>query len=125
MADWDDVRRIALDLPGVEEPAPQQWRVGGKLFAWERPLRRADLEALGDAAPAGAVLGLRVADEGVKQALLEERPEWCFTTPHFDGWPAVLVQLEHAPLDELIELVEESWLARAPKRLATSWLAER
>ena len=63
MAGWDDVRRIALSLPGTEERVSRglaQWRVKDKLFVWERPLRRSDLEALGDAAPDGPILGARV-----------------------------------------------------------------
>lgn len=68
VATWDDVRRLATALPGVEERTGDtvQWRVGDRLFVWERPLRRADLEALGDGAPDGDVLGVRVADLGVK-----------------------------------------------------------
>ncbi len=56
MAGWDDVRRIALDLPGaVEEDGgrTRSWRVGGKAFAWERLLRRGERAALGDRAPEG------------------------------------------------------------------------
>jgi hypothetical protein len=66
-----------------------------------------------------------VADEGVKHALVADRAGWCFTTPHFDGYAAVLVDLDAAPLDELAELVEEAWLLRAPKRVAAAWLAAR
>jgi hypothetical protein len=66
-----------------------------------------------------------VADEGVKHALVADRAGWCFTTPHFDGYAAVLVDLDAAPLDELTELVEEAWLLRAPRRTASAWLASR
>jgi hypothetical protein len=75
MASWDDVRRIALGLPQVDERESRglvQWRVGEKLFAWERPIRKSDLAALGDAAPAGSILGARVADESEKAAWLAE-----------------------------------------------------
>lgn len=123
VATWDDVRRLATALPGVEERGGDavQWRVGDRLFVWERPLRRADLDALGDAAPDGDVLGVRVADLGVKEALLADSAA-CFTTPHFDGYPAVLVRLADVPLDELEELVTEAWLARAPARLVAEHL---
>jgi hypothetical protein len=84
-------------------------------------LRRADLVALGDTEPDGDVLGARVADLGVKEALLADSPA-CFTTPHFDGYPAVLVRLDEVPLDELEELVTEAWLARAPARLVAEHL---
>ncbi|WP_370079097.1 MmcQ/YjbR family DNA-binding protein [Streptacidiphilus sp. MAP12-16] len=126
MATWNDVRRIALALPGTSERSSRgtaEWRVKDKGFVWERPLRRADLEALGDKAPNGPILGARVADVGVKLALLAEDPNVFFTTPHFDGYPAVLVLLERIDVAELDELIVEAWLARAPKRLAQEYLA--
>jgi hypothetical protein len=128
MATWDDVRRLALALPeAVEQDRDGQahWRVGDKLFAWERPLRRGDLEALGDAAPTGPVLAARVPDLGAKEALLATDPEVCFTTPHFDGYPAVLVRLDLMGLPDLEELLAEAWLSRAPKRLARAYLESR
>ena len=66
----------------------------GKLFVWERPLRKSDREALGDAAPEGPILAARVEHEIAKQALLADDPEVFFTTPHFDGYPIVLVRLD-------------------------------
>jgi hypothetical protein len=125
MATWDDVRRIAFTLPETEEQSSRGvpgWRVKDKGFAWERPLRRADLEALGDAAPDGPILAARVPDVGAKEALLAEEPEVYFTTPHFDGYPAILVRLDRIGALELEELVVEAWLARAPKRLAKGYL---
>ncbi|MET8120047.1 MmcQ/YjbR family DNA-binding protein [Micromonospora sp. NPDC005291] len=124
MPSWEDVRRIALALPETTERASYDglpaWRVRDKPFAWERPLRRADLEALGAAAPDGPLLGVRVADLGVKEALLADDPSVYLTTPHFDGYPAVLVQLDRIGLPELTEVVTEAWYARAPKRLAAT-----
>jgi hypothetical protein len=96
--------------------------VKDKLFAWERPLRGKDLTDLGDDAPAGPVLGVRVPDEGAKQALIAEQPDVCFTIPHLDGYPAVLVQLDAIGVDELRELLVEAWLDRAPKKLARAYL---
>ncbi|GLZ43885.1 hypothetical protein Acsp06_00700 [Actinomycetospora sp. NBRC 106375] len=104
------------------------WRVSSRGFVWERPLRRADEAALAETGvplPDGDVLGVRVADEGVKQALLADDPDVYFTTPHFDGYPAVLVRLERIGADELRELVEEAWVLRAPKTVANAWLAEQ
>jgi hypothetical protein len=125
MATWDDVRRFALVLPETEEQAGREgtasWRVKDKMFVWERPLRKSDLEALGEAAPTGPVLAARVPDEGVKQALIADDPAVYFTTPHFDGYPAILVRLEPIEPDELNELVVEAWLCRAPKRLANEY----
>ncbi|PZF98196.1 MmcQ/YjbR family DNA-binding protein [Micromonospora deserti] len=127
MASWDEVRRIALGLPETsEEPSYQglpAWKVRGKAFVWERPLRRADLDALGTAAPDGPVLGAQVPDVGAKEALLADDPTVYFTTPHFDGYPAVLVRLDRISTEELTELVVEAWYARAPKRLAASYRA--
>ena len=126
MAGWDDVRRIALGLPEASERESRgltQWCVKDKLFVWERPLRRADLEALGDSAPDGPILGARVEHEGAKQALLANDPEVFFTTPHFDGYPAILVRLHRIDAHELHEVVVEAWLVRAPKRLAESYPA--
>src|SRR3954463_6102965 len=128
MASWDDVRRLALALPGAEERESRdmtQWRVADKLFVWERPLRGSDLEALGAAAPDGPILGARVEHLVAKEAMLASDPEVFFTTPHFDGYPAVLVQLEKIGLEDLQEVVVEAWLARAPKRLVEDYLRTR
>jgi hypothetical protein len=122
---WEDVRRIALALPETGEAESRglrQWRVKDKGFVWERPLRRADFDALGDAAPDGPILGVRVEHLGAKEALLADDPDVYFTTPHFDGYPAVLVRLDRIALAELTEVIVEAWLARAPKRLAKAYL---
>ena len=125
VATWDDVRRIALALPETDEVVSRdlrQWKVRDRPFVWERPLRRADREALGDAAPDGAILGARVEHVGAKEALLADDPGVFFTTPHFDGYPAVLVRLEAIAADDLEELIVEAWLDRAPKRTARAYL---
>jgi hypothetical protein len=126
VATWDDVREIALGLPETDEQSSADgllaWRVKNKLFTWERPLRKGDLEALGDAAPKGPILAARVPDVGAKEALLADDPRVYFTTPHFDGWPAILVRLDRIARPELEELIVEAWLAQAPKRLAKQYL---
>jgi hypothetical protein len=127
MADWDDVRRIALALPETSEETSREhasWRVRDKGFVWERPLRKADLKALGDAAPAGPILGARVEHLVAKEALLADDPEVFFTTPHFDGYPAVLVELDKIGVEDLEEVIVEAWLTRAPKRLAQRYIDE-
>jgi hypothetical protein len=127
VATWDDVRRIALELPETREEVSRDlrhWRVKDKGFVWERPLRRADREALGEAAPDGPILGARVEHLVAKEALLADDPAVFFTTPHFDGYPAVLVRLERIGLEDLREVIVEAWLARAPKRLAEAYLSE-
>ena len=128
MATWDDVRRIALALPEATEVVSRdmrQWRIKDKLFVWERPLRRSDLEALGDAAPDGPILGARVEHLGAKEALLADPSGVFFTTPHFHGYPAILVRLDAISVADLDEVVVEAWLCRAPKRLADAYLAQR
>ena len=125
MATWDDVRRIALGLPETTEAVSwghAHWRVKDKGFVWERPLRGPDLEALGDAAPEGPILGARVEHLVAKEALLADDPDVFFTTPHFDGYPAVLVRLDEISDEDLEEVIVEAWLCRAPKRLAQAYV---
>jgi hypothetical protein len=126
VATWDDVRRFALALPDTGERfmhGSQGWHVHNRGFVWERPLRPADLRALGDAAPTGPILGARVEHLVAKAALIADAPDVYFTTPHFDGNATVLVRLERIGPDELRELIIEAWLARAPKRLARDYIA--
>jgi hypothetical protein len=128
VATFEDVRRIALGLPATSEAISRenrQWRVKDKLFVWERPLRRSDLEALGESAPDGPILGVRVEHLGAKEALLADDPDVFFTTPHFNGYPAVLVQLDKIALAELEDVIVDAWLVRAPKRLADAYVQDR
>jgi hypothetical protein len=125
VATWDDVRRIALELPETSEDSSRgltSWSVRRKGFVWERPLRPGDLRALGDDAPTGPILGARVEHLMAKEALLADDPEVFFTTPHFDGYPAILVRLDAIAEEDLREVVVEAWLARAPKRLAQDYV---
>src|SRR5215210_7319872 len=120
MADWHDVARICLALPGTTEVRSRDrrsWKVADKLFVWERPLRRRDLEELGDDAPTGPVLGARVPDEGAKRALIADQPDVYFTTSHFNGYPAILARPEALDETALRELAGEAWACRAPRRL--------
>jgi hypothetical protein len=122
VATWDQVRRCARALPGAVEETSRgsaAWVVNKKFFVWERPLRKSDLAALGDAAPKGAILGVRTADLEMKEALA------LFTIPHFDGYPAVLVQLDKISANNLKRLILEAWLARAPERSVREYLASR
>src|SRR3954454_21639281 len=128
MAGWDDVARIALALPETTEVVSRehrQWRGRDKLFVWERPLRRSDLAALGEDAPDGPILGARVEHLVAKEALLQSEPDVYFTTPHFDGYPAVLVRLERITVEELEELAGAAWLCLAPKRLTQAFIEGR
>jgi hypothetical protein len=124
-ASWDDVRRIALALPEASERISRdlrQWRVNDKLFVWERPLRRKEIEALGSSATDGPILGARVEHLGAKEALLADDPSVFFTTPHFDGHPSILVRLGRIARSELDEVIVEAWLCRASKRLAQEYI---
>ena len=127
MATWDDVDRLARELPDVvagSDTNGLKWEVHKKYFAYERPLRKRDLAELGDAAPTGEILGLRVADLDDKRGLIGSNPEVFFTIPHYAEWPAVLVLLEKIDEEQLREVVTDAWLCRAPKRLAAKFLAE-
>jgi hypothetical protein len=128
VATWDQVRRYALAMPGAVEATSRDhaaWLVNKKFFVWERPLRKSDLAALGAAAPAGPILGVRTADLEMKEALLRSDPRSIFTIPHFDGYPAVLVQLDTISANDLKRLIVEAWLARAPERSVREYLAGR
>lgn len=123
MADWDDVARIALALPGTTEAVStsgrRRWSVRGRTFLRERPLHGKDLDELGADAPDGPVMVASVPDEGAKEALLAAEPGVYFTTSHFDGWAAVLCRLDRLDESSLTELAGEAWAARAPQHLVT------
>ena len=129
MATWRDVGRLAMALPGASEELAgsgnRAWLVNKKFFVWERPLRKSDLQALGKNAPDGPILGVRTADLEMKDVLLKSNPKVYFTTPHFDGYPAVLVRLEKISAKELKDVTIDAWLARAPKRVAAAYLERK
>jgi hypothetical protein len=128
MASWRDVRRFALALPGAGETSSHghaAWVVNDKFFVWERPLRKSDLAALGDRAPTGSILGVRTADLEMKDALLASDRDVFFTTPHFGGYPAVLVRLERISSATLKQVIVEAWVSRAPKRVVSEFLRTR
>ncbi len=128
MATLDQVRRYALALPGVTEKTSHgtaAWIVDKRFFVWDRPLRKSDLAALGDAAPKGAILGVRTADLEMKEAIIRSDPRVFFTIPHFDGYNAVLVQLDKIRARDVERIIVEAWIARAPERLVREYLASR
>ena len=116
MADAEDVRRLALALPHVEEIDSDgfDFRVAGKGFVWSYPERlpgkprriRTDIAVL------------YVGDEAEKQALLLGEPEVFFTAPGYDGWPLVMLRLAQVDIERLTELVIDAWRMRAPRDLA-------
>ncbi|HEX3607185.1 MAG TPA: MmcQ/YjbR family DNA-binding protein [Candidatus Dormibacteraeota bacterium] len=121
MAGWDDVRRIALGLPGTSERLSRgnpHWRVADRLFVWDRPLHRPDLAALGPSAPTGPIIGARIAHIELRPALIAANPDVFFTIPHFDGYPAILARLDVITLPLLEDLITDAWLVQAPAKLA-------
>jgi hypothetical protein len=122
MAQWADVARCAARLPElVDADDRHDWRVRGKPVAWERPLRQMDQTHLGATAPTGPILGVRVPDLDTKDVRLSELHPAVFVTPHFDGYPAVLVDLESIDADDLAELLIDAWRTQAPKRVVAAW----
>lgn len=126
MATLDDVRALALALPEAAESSTHggvAWKIRGKLFVWERPLRQrdvADLEALGERVPGGELVGVRVPAED-KDAVLATVPA-ALDIPHFRGYAAVLVEIDRIDDDELRELITDAWVMQAPKRLSKAYL---
>jgi hypothetical protein len=110
VADADDLREIVSRLDGVVEIDSDgfDFRVGGKGFVWSYPERRPGQRRV----IRTDVAVLYVGDEAEKQALLLGEPETFFTTPHYDGWPLVLLRLEAVDTGRLEELVTDAWRLR-------------
>jgi hypothetical protein len=130
MATMADLDAFALAMPeatkAVEDGRPT-YLVHGKMFCFHRR-RRKDAVDPDTGEQLDDVLAFRVADLGVKELLLSDARDIYFTTPHWNGYAAVLVRIRdlgRLDRDELRDLVEEAWLTRAQKRLAKAWLAER
>jgi hypothetical protein len=116
MSNADDVRRLALSLPQVEEIDSDgfDFRVDGKGFVWSYPERR-----LGQPRVIRTDIAvLYVGDEAEKQALLLGEPGLFFTAPGYEGWPLVMLRLPEVGADRLAELVTDAWRMRAPDSLA-------
>ena len=122
-----DLDRLALELPLTtcerSSDGRPSYRVHGKLFCCHRSDRPDALDEKGRRLE--DVLMFRVADLETKEMLLADPRATFFTTPHFDGYLAVLLRIPHLrgiSRDELFELVADAWLTRAPKRAAAEWL---
>ena len=110
MAPWADVVELGLRLPEVEEST---WFGTPSLKVRDKSMCR--LRADPDA------LVLRVLDVEDAQALVRGQPDVFFSTPHYDGWPYVLVRLEAVSREQLEELIEDAWRIRAPKRVVAAY----
>jgi hypothetical protein len=126
MATVDDVARLVAELPEVTEGERHghlTWYVSGKVFAWVRPFSKADIKRFGDQTPPeGPIIAVRVADLAEKEAVLAASGEAFFTIPHFDGYSAVLIQLQSVTMEALREGIIDAWLACAPPPLADEYL---
>jgi hypothetical protein len=129
MVSLDDVARMAAELPEVveiERHGSRAWAVPGTtkrggptVFAWERPFSKADIRRYGaETPPDGPILAIRVADLHEKEAVLAANTGGFFTIPHFDGYAAVLVQLDEVTEAALRDALLDGWLACAPPELA-------
>ncbi|HEY7018875.1 MAG TPA: MmcQ/YjbR family DNA-binding protein [Gaiellaceae bacterium] len=130
MSSMADLDELALALPQatkeLSDDGRPAYRVHGKLFCLHRGRRPDAVDERGERL--GDVLMFRVADLDVKDLLLADARGIYFTTPHFKGYPAVLVRipdLARLDRDELNDLVAEAWLTRAQKRVARAWLADQ
>ena len=120
---------MATALPEVEAGTwhgRRTWMVGRTAFAWQRPFSKADLRRFGDAAvPAGRIFAVRVADLRAKESLLAQRTRGVFTIPHFDNYPAVLIQLDVVAKTVLRRLIADAWLACVPPSAAARFRVTR
>jgi hypothetical protein len=119
MADADDVRRLALALPHVEEIDCDgfDFRIAGRGFVWSYPERQPGQRRV----LRTDIAVLYVGDEAEKQALLLGEPRLFFTTPGYDGWPLVMLRLAEVDAGRLAELVTDAWRMRAPAELAADF----
>lgn len=110
MLTWDDVERIAASIPTLQfvSGPPRSWNGPHKTAAWQRPLSKKDMAALGSSAPKGDVLAIHTEDVPTKLAWIQTEPATCFDSPHFSSYPAVLVNLDTADEQVVFELLADA-----------------
>ena len=130
MATMADLDELALAMPQttkeVSDDGRPAYHVHGKMYCFHRS-RRPDAVDAETGERLADVLMFRVEDLEVKELLLADPRGVYFTTPHFNGYPAVLMRigdLARIDRDELRDVIAEAWLTRAQKRVAKAWLAE-
>jgi len=127
MADQNDVRRIAMSLPGASAAKERfafsvRNRNKERFFVWVWLERIAPKRAR---VPNSSVLAVRVGDLFEKDMLLASNQEKFFTEPHYDGFPAILVRLPAVNVKELRELIAAAWRCQAPRALVDGFAAHR
>jgi hypothetical protein len=113
VATWNDVRRLASQLPEAKEDTSYRkpsFKVRGKVFAAMSPHEEGAL-----------VVRVNLMK---KPLLIESRPDVYFSTPHYDGWPSLLIRLDAVDDEALRERLEDSWLIAAPAKLAGALAAD-
>jgi hypothetical protein len=120
MADLEDVARIANALPATTQSG-SSWAVEGKGFAWSYREKVAEKQPRVERPD---VLAVRVANRDEKEVLLAAEPEKFFTTPHYNGFPAVLVRLPAVDGDELADLLTGAWRSCAPRKMRAEFDAK-
>jgi len=120
-ATYDDVARMALELPEAvegERHGSRTWLVADKVFAWQRGLSKADIKRFGDETPpSGPLLAVRALDLDDKASVLAAGHKGFFTIPHFDRYPGFLIQLKVVGKRDLRAAIVDAWLSQAPPKL--------
>jgi hypothetical protein len=130
MATMRDLDALAMAMPGTvredSEDGRPSYLVNGKMYCFHRS-RRPDAVDPKTGERLADVLMFRVADLEEKELILADPSGPFFTTPHFNGYPAVLLRirdLKRLSRAELRDVVVDAWLTRAPKRVAKAWLEQ-